>query len=161
LNADTIRLSMAAAEVGQDVVAVPGWSQTDFVAASTNKADGLRVAAARLGAGSTGPLLELAVGDAPTDLPMLRLARLACAPANAFAELHVPEVMVMSRHGQAGVAEAVGHLLGHKPGGCRLCRPPEVGPEANLLLRLMGAYAERGWRRFGRVALLALQVRKG
>jgi len=160
LRAETVRSAIAAADVNRDVVVIPGWSQTDFVAASTNKADGLRVAAARLGAGSSGPLLELAVGDAPTDLPMLRLARLACAPANSSPELFVPEVKVMSRSGQAGVAEAVGHLLGHKPGSCRLCRLPELGPEANLLLGLMAAYEERGWRRLRGVASVAWSSRR-
>ena len=159
LPREAVSSVLSAAGAEREVIAIPGWSQTDFVAASINKADGLRVAAGRL-AGSGRSLFQLAVGDAPTDMSMLRLARLACVPADGSRELHVPGVGVMSKCGQAGLAQAVGRLIGHEPGSCSRCKPLEAGPQARLLLSLMAAYDERSWRRLSQIAFAMWRLRQ-
>ncbi|HSS59978.1 MAG TPA: HAD hydrolase family protein [Candidatus Limnocylindrales bacterium] len=151
--------ALASAGLRTAVVTVPGWSQTDFVSASVNKADGLRAAAARLGSDSRPTVVELAVGDAATDIPMFRVARLAYVPANGDVNLHENGVSFMRGAGPEGVAEAVARLIGHAPGGCRECRAPEQGVGARLLLGLMSGYDKRGWDRLRSALTLAQRVR--
>ncbi|MGH2909790.1 MAG: hypothetical protein ACRDK8_10885, partial [Solirubrobacteraceae bacterium] len=50
---------------------------------------------------------------------------------------------IMSRPYQAGLAQAVGRVVGHRPGGCPLCRPPGDTPERAIACALLGV-AERG-----------------
>jgi hypothetical protein len=119
---------------------VPGESQTDFVAAGVDKGHGVRALAARLRPPeSSGPLLALAVGDTDEDLPMLREAALAFAPAQGRRALRRSGVEVLRAPYQAGLATAVERLLGHRPGACPACREPRLDPDAAILVALVSA----------------------
>lgn len=126
--------AIAAALRDGGTCAVRGEGQTDFVAAGIDKATGLRVLL-----GELGDRLALAVGDTVSDLPMLALAERAFAPASADAHVRAAGVPLVRRPYQAGLAEAVGRLLGHRPGGCPVCRAPEVSRRTRLLLDLLSA----------------------
>jgi hypothetical protein len=114
------------------VRAVPGEGQTDFVPVGIDKATGLEALL-----GGRGP--AFAVGDTEADLPMLSLARRAAAPRHAGSALRRLRV---GRPYQAGLAEAVGALLGHAPGACPDCAV-ELDGRAELLLSILSAQ-ERG-----------------
>jgi hydroxymethylpyrimidine pyrophosphatase-like HAD family hydrolase len=141
LSADEVKAALAGAGVGERVRSIPGQAQTDFMAGGIDKGAGLRALAVDLsvGAGPDGKWLALAVGDTVSDLPMLALARQAYAPAHADDELRTAGVARMSRPYQAGLALAAGRLLGHRPGGCPLCRAPDLSSDSRLLLTLLGA----------------------
>jgi hypothetical protein len=150
LSPDLVDAALAAA--GHELRAVPGWSQTDFVPAGVDKGTGLRALLEVVSpeeASEERPL-ALAVGDAETDLPMLALAQRRWAPANAAHELRAAGIQVARRRFQSGLAEAVGSLIGHRPGGCRRCRTPELPAADRLLLMALGAGDAGRW---GRVAL--------
>ena len=158
LPSEMASAALGLAGVRPAVVAVPGWSQTDFVCASITKADGLRVAAGRIGSRSRQALFDLAVGDAMSDLPMFGVARMARVPANGDPGLQRNGVRFMSGYGQDGLAEAVGHLIGHEPGRCKLCQLPHDVIRRRLLLDLMGGYEKRGWGRMQSALSLAWSV---
>lgn len=112
---------------------VPGRGQTDVTAVGLDKGAGLRALAARLDA----PGVALAVGDSEADLPMLAVAALSRAPANADPAVRRQGIR-LTRHGyQAGLAEAVADLLGHRPGGCATCRPPRFARSSRALLAVL------------------------
>ena len=142
LDAADIAAAVEAAGA-ERVRVVPGEGQTDFVAAAVDKATGLRALLARLGAGDDPEPLALAVGDAVEDVPMLALARLGAAPANADAAMRASGHRLLGRPYQAGVAEAVGELIGHAPGDCPACAAPADAPGRRVMLTLLGA-RERG-----------------
>jgi len=86
------------------------------------------------------PRLELAVGDSRSDLPMLRLAVRAAAPASARGELSdAAGVRLMRRPHQLGLADAVRLVTGHRPGGCELCSVSRPDLDTRLLLGVLGA----------------------
>jgi hydroxymethylpyrimidine pyrophosphatase-like HAD family hydrolase/adenine/guanine phosphoribosyltransferase-like PRPP-binding protein len=119
---------------------VTGMRQTDFVAAATDKGTGLEMLASMLCTPSGAPSeVELAVGDTESDLPMLALARHAYAPGNATAGVRASAVTVVRPAYAAGLAHAVGRLLGHPPGGCSVCGQNRHDPAARVLLTLLGA----------------------
>jgi hypothetical protein len=128
--------------------AIVAASQTDFTLAHIDKGTGLRALAKQLGEGvdaPRGPILAFAVGDSSHDLPMLRLAARAFAPANADPALRdgrsvgSADVEVVRRPYQAGLLLAVASFLGHAPRRCRVCAPSTpVTPEARLLLSILG-----------------------
>ncbi len=129
------------------VQAIPGEGQTDFVPVGIDKATGLEALLAELGE----PELAFAVGDTSADLPMLALAKHAAAPRHArFRGGRV------RRPYQAGLALAVGGLLGHAPGSCPSCRP-DLEPRTELLLTMLSAQ-ERGPRG---ILGAALRLRRG
>jgi hypothetical protein len=131
---------------------VCGDAQTDFVPRGVDKAQGVRASLALAGAPAEPPLL--AVGDGPADLPLLRWARLAAVPAHA--RRVAGDSMGVTRGAfQAGLADAVGGLLGHRPGGCSVCRPPSVPTETRAVLAIL-ALPEAGRR--GALARLARLV---
>jgi hypothetical protein len=68
---------------------------------------------------------------------LLACAQLARAPHNAnFDGAGVRPHR--TRHGyQAGLAEACGDLIGHRPGGCPACRPPAFAPRTRALLAVL------------------------
>lgn len=116
---------------------VHGDRQTDIVAATTDKGRGL----ARLVAEVGGPV-ALAVGDTAEDIPFLVMAERALAPGNATDALATTGIRRTRRHYAQGVAEAAGQLLGHRPGGCHICREPTVADQdARMLLALLDASA--------------------
>ena len=118
---------------GTDVEIHPGDGQTDIVPAEIDKGTGLRALAGLM----ADPGCALAVGDALPDLPLLACAQLARAPHNAnFDGAGVRPHR--TRHGyQAGLAEACGDLIGHRPGGCPACRPPAFAPRTRALLAVL------------------------
>ncbi|GLW68212.1 hypothetical protein Kpho02_05110 [Kitasatospora phosalacinea] len=128
---------------------VRGEQQTDFLPPGVGKAAGVRALLAELG--DPGAVPVFAAGDGPADLELLRLARLGVAPAHAPAELR-SVARVSAAAYQAGLAEGVAALLGHRPGGCPRCRPPRPAPGSRALLALL-ALPEAG--RAGMPARLA------
>jgi hypothetical protein len=64
-------------------------------------------------------------------------------------------VPVLSGAYQRGLAQAVGRLLGHAPGGCAVCRVPQVSAEARQLLRLLSVQEAGRWGLVQRAAVLA------
>jgi hypothetical protein len=139
------------------VRAIPGESQTDFVALGVDKGGGLRALAAELAADAQQ--IALAVGDTAADPPMLALARAAFVPAHATAEAMTTGARRVRRPYQAGLALAVGELLGHRPGGCELCRVAGSTPSRELLLELL-SIPESGRRGLAmRTLRLALRSR--
>jgi hydroxymethylpyrimidine pyrophosphatase-like HAD family hydrolase len=147
LGAGTIAAALASVEIADRLQPIAGADQTDFVVAGIDKGTGIQALVGRIGSrrDSEKPL-ALAVGDTAADLPMLNLATLAFAPANADTFLRGANVRVLAAPYQAGLLLAVERLIGHRPGGCASCRVPRLTPEATLLLGLISAQ-ERG--RFG------------
>jgi len=147
LQQDEVEALLAAA--GAEVRAEPGWAQTDFVAAGIDKADGmaalLELVAPEL-AGRDHPL-ALAVGDTEPDLPVMKLAERRWAPANARPALRAAGVRVARSRFQAGLAEAVADLIGHRPGSCSECRLPALPRDDRLLLQVLGAQDAGPWAR--------------
>ncbi|MQS15215.1 HAD family phosphatase [Streptomyces kaniharaensis] len=141
---------------------VPGERQTDFVPHGTDKVHGVRALLALLGADGAVPVL--AVGDGPADLGLLRWALNGVAPANASPEVRAAGVPLTRGAYQAGLADAVARLIGHRPGRCPTCRPPRTSAETRALLAVL-AIPEAGPRgippRLARLAGadLALSVR--
>ncbi|MGZ4304082.1 MAG: hypothetical protein ACXVFQ_16115 [Solirubrobacteraceae bacterium] len=144
--------------------AIPGESQTDFVATAVDKGTGLRALMSALGEGRTAaggrwPELALVVGDTTTDGPMLALGSVSFVPAHAPEAATRTGAARVSRPYQAGFSQAVGKLLGHRPGTCPRCQLPEPTAESRLLLELLSV-AEDGRRSLARGALkLAWELR--
>jgi hydroxymethylpyrimidine pyrophosphatase-like HAD family hydrolase len=139
-----------------------GDAQVDLVAAGVDKEVGLRALLSQLGidAASDGPRpLALAVGDGLADIPMFSLAQLAAAPAHAPAAVRRAAGRGMPRPYQAGFADAVTTLLGHRPGSCAVCSMPVLSPDAEAMMTLLSAQ-ERGLASMASAALrLALSGR--
>ena len=145
LRREAIAAALALAGV-DDIRTLEGEGQTDFVAAGVNKGGGVRSLAAQLdrsGQPDGGRPLALAVGDTAADAPLAPLAAKAFAPAHAPAALRGAGFEPTSRPYQAGLAQAVGELIGHPPGTCDTCRMPRPTTERRLLLTLLAA-PERG-----------------
>lgn len=139
---EQIEQALAAAPPGA-VRTIQGLGQTDFMVTGVTKATGLVALAAQLGLRhEERPWLALAVGDSESDQPMLKLARLACVPSHASAQVRAtPGVSVMSHSYQAGFEEAAARLLGHRPGRCSACRQPELSQPARVLFSFLRAAA--------------------
>jgi hydroxymethylpyrimidine pyrophosphatase-like HAD family hydrolase len=118
---------------------VRGEGQTDITAARLDKGTGLARLAESLGTRD----VVLAVGDTGEDLSMLAAASVARAPANADAVMRAGGVTVTRHPYQRGLADAVAELIGHRPGGCPLCRRPLLPRRTRTLVRLL-ALAEPG-----------------
>ncbi|MFJ5880443.1 HAD hydrolase family protein [Kitasatospora cineracea] len=121
-----------AAATGTGVVR--GEQQTDFLPPGVGKAAGVRALLAELG--DPGAVPVFAAGDGPADRELLRWARLGTAPAHAAPEAKSVARVSSSRY-QAGLAEAVATLLGHRPSTCPRCRPPRPSTESRALLALL------------------------
>lgn len=132
--------------IGHAARVVPGFFQTDFVAAATRKETGLRHLARRLDVHREPPL-ALGIGDTWEDIGILREARLGVAPANADRSLRQAGVTVLRRPAQAGLAEAIAQLIGHPPGRCPICAPPPLSPSSRRLLALLGVEDAGRWGR--------------
>ena len=137
-------------------VAVPGDAQTDFIPAGVEKAAGVRALLALLGEHHAE--VALAVGDTAMDLGILRMAKLGLAPGHAGRAVRDEGVRCTRAPYQAGLAQAVGRLIGHRPGSCAQCAPPVLTPGERLLTSLVSV-GERG--RLGLApALLGLAARR-
>jgi hydroxymethylpyrimidine pyrophosphatase-like HAD family hydrolase len=137
LGPDRAREAIETAGVSGVVRTVHGINQTDFVCTGIDKGTGVTALADLLRAHSS-PLLEMAIGDTVSDLPVLGLARRRFAPANASDELG-STVLRLPRPAQLGVFDAVTQMLGHKPGNCDRCRLATLRPGAKVLIAALGA----------------------
>jgi hypothetical protein len=139
-----------------------GDAQVDLVAAGVDKGVGLRALLSQLGIGaaSDGPRpLALAVGDGVADIPMFSLAEVAAAPAHAPAPVRRAAGRGRMRPYQAGLADAVTTLLGHRPGSCAVCSMPALSADAEAMMTLLSAQ-ERGLASMFKAAIgLALSSR--
>lgn len=154
------------AEAHPGFAPVPGDAQTDFVPVGVEKAAGVRSLLQLLGddtatsgdtSGSTAVgQVELAVGDSVADLGILRMARIGLAPAHASWALSGSGVSFTRSPYQAGLAQAVGRLIGHRPGSCRDCRLPKLTRGEALVLGLLSV--GQGGRRALPAAALRLAV---
>ncbi|TMC00152.1 MAG: hypothetical protein E6J40_02520 [Chloroflexi bacterium] len=88
--------------------------------------------------------MAMAVGDSAEDLPMMRTARFAAAPANADAAVRAAGVRIFNRPCQGGLAQAVEALIGHRPGNCAACKLTNLEPRSRLLLTMLAAQDARG-----------------
>ncbi len=143
------------------VQAYPGYAQTDFMIRRTDKALGVAALAERLpnAEGRAGKqLLAFAIGDTLSDLPLLMLASQAFAPKNAESELQEAGVHVMPGQCQAGLAQAVDKLLGHRPGGCPRCAAPPLRHDSELLLGVLSAQSLGRRAKLAKAAELAQRV---
>ena len=123
---------------------VPGDAQTDFLPAGLDKLQGIRALTGLLDDADVP--LALAVGDTHTDVAMLCAARLGLAPGNARRPaMRAGGIEVLTRSYQAGLAQAVERLLGHRAGACPACRAPEPPAAERALLALL-AIPEAGRR---------------
>ncbi|NUK24624.1 HAD family hydrolase [Streptomyces lunaelactis] len=135
LDMSTVSGLMARPGIADRFTVVQGEMQTDFVPAGVNKASGLLGLMDLFGHPGARPVL--AVGDSVTDIPLLRIAEMGCAPSNADRAVRAAGLPVLRLPCQAGLAEAVGNLLGHRPGHCPACRPPQLTPEDRALTALL------------------------
>jgi hypothetical protein len=85
----------------------------------------------------------LAVGDTVADVGLLRWSPLSVVPRHADTATRAAASRVARHPYQGGLADAVRELVGHRPGGCPACAPPEQTPETRTVLRLL-AVAEGG-----------------
>lgn len=132
--------------------AIHGDAQTDLVLRRIDKGAGVRALAAQLGAGGENPAVAFAMGDTLPDVPMLDLATRPFAPAHADRRVRM-RARATRRPYTAGFAEAVGDVLGHRPGTCPTCRVPgEPGGRRRLMLALL-ALRESGLRGLPRRAV--------
>lgn len=154
------------------LVAIHGRAQTDFVPREVDKGRALRTLIGALGGPDGRRPLAFAVGDSAPDGPMLDLAERAFAPAHAGDLVGRAGIEGTRRPFESGTAEAVGRVVGHRAGGCSACRPPALSAEVQSLvgllslheagrsgvplrllvtaaraLRLAGASDDAGWRR--------------
>ena len=150
----TAERAVRAAGVEGRVRVVQGWAQTDFVPVGVDKGTGLRQLLTRLTGGSESRL-ALAVGDSLPDLPMFELANLAVAPANADPQIgRLPGVRRARHRYGAGLADAVGMLVGHRPGGCPACalKSGHMDGDVELLLALLEVGDFQGLRKLPAIA---------
>lgn len=142
-----------------------GDAQTDFVPVGVEKSIGVRELMSALGA--EGEQVEFAMGDTAADLGILRMARVGRAPAHARRSLAGAGVAFTRSSYQAGLAQAVGRLIGHRPGSCAECRLPRLSRGEALVLGLLSA-GQSGARglpvatvRLARLRACALLARRG
>ncbi|MGW1749019.1 HAD family hydrolase [Streptomyces sp. NPDC002092] len=141
LDTRTVREVISRPEAG-GFAAVQGEAQTDFVPTGVDKATGLTALLELLRA-PPGTRPVLAVADSATDIPLLQRARYGFAPGHAAPAVRAAGLPVLRRPYQAGLADAVGRLLGHSPGCCPLCRAPALSPADSALTALL-ALSEAG-----------------
>jgi hydroxymethylpyrimidine pyrophosphatase-like HAD family hydrolase len=150
-------------ECGLDgrVRAVHGWAQTDFMVAGVDKGSGLKALLQALDPRSPGKFqdsLALAVGDGAEDVPMLAMANVRVAPANAEPAIASIGARVVRRRHQGGLAQGIELLIGHRPGGCVLCRPAATAGDAGILLTALKAQEDGRLRKLRQAARLASLV---
>jgi phosphoserine phosphatase len=119
--------------VPDELRSIVGEAQTDFVSARIDKVDGAR--ALLRGLGQDRPVL--AVGDTAADVGLLGWAPLSVVPRHADAPARAAATRVARLPYQAGLAHAVGSLIGHHPGGCDRCAAPEMTDDTRAMLRLL------------------------
>jgi hydroxymethylpyrimidine pyrophosphatase-like HAD family hydrolase len=121
---------------------IEGKYQTDFMVNTVDKGAGLRALVSGLGdevPAGEAMTFALAVGDSAEDIPMMKLARLAIAPANADRAVRAAGIRIARRANQLGLAQAVAELIGHAPGACPECETTHLTARSRLLLSSLGA----------------------
>ncbi|MGZ4608581.1 MAG: HAD family hydrolase, partial [Blastococcus sp.] len=113
--------------------AIAGDEQTDVVTARLDKADGVRALVERLG----GEPPVLAVGDTASDVGLLGCARTSVVPRHADGRAKAAATRVARHAYQGGLADAVGGLIGHRPGNCPRCAAPDMTIETRTMLQLL------------------------
>ncbi|MFN8052395.1 MAG: hypothetical protein U0Q22_13195 [Acidimicrobiales bacterium] len=134
-----LRAVLAALPSPDEAWFVVGDDQTDLVPAGIDKGTGVRALLDALADGEPGGEskevpLALAVGDSPTDAPLLALGELSLVPAHADPSCLVGRARAVDASYQAGLAEAVGRRIGHAPGACPRCAPPAGNDRRSSLL---------------------------
>lgn len=160
LDAETIAAALDVSGTADSIRVVPGVSQTDFVPARIDKRLGLSALAEQIANGL--PLdrrVRFAMGDTVSDIPMFTLAQTAFTPSNGHPAARIEGVRVTTRPFAAGVLEAAAEVLGHAPGGCHVCAPRALTPEASMVMTALSAQDESGWGRLRKAAHLDWQVR--
>ncbi len=135
---------------------IVGEDQTDLVLPGMDKGHALKALAQHLDGRSADGGLALAVGDSLADVSMLLMAKKAFRPANSDEALGGAGIPLLRHSYQRGFAEAVERLIGHPPGGCPACRPPEQSSNRRLLLDILSVQEDgpKGMARgAGRLAL--------
>jgi hydroxymethylpyrimidine pyrophosphatase-like HAD family hydrolase len=127
----TYRLPPSAVPDG--VRAVFGEEQTDFVSDRVDKLEGVRALVRQLGAQTP----VLAVGDTASDARLLEWALVSVVPRHADAQAKAAARLVAPRPYQLGLADAIGTLIGHRPGECPRCAPPVMSADTQTMLRLL------------------------
>ena len=150
-----VEQALAAAGLQGSVETIHGEAQVDIVAVDVAKATGLAQLARQLGAGADG--IALAVGDGPSDIGAFKLARIAVAPAHAPAAVRAAARRKTKFAYQRALFDAVRTLIGHRPGGCPVCRTGRMPGDRKAMIGLLSAQ-ERGVDSMAAVAL-SLAVR--
>ena len=114
---------------------IGGDAQFDLVPERITKATGLRELCDAL----DERRIELAVGDTASDAVMLAMASRAVVPAHADSSAKAAAHRVSPHPYQRGLADAVGELIGHEPGGCASCALGRQPRDAVLLQRMLSA----------------------
>jgi hydroxymethylpyrimidine pyrophosphatase-like HAD family hydrolase len=135
----------------EQVYAIQGISQTDFMVKRIDKGYGIGEWLVNFDGSTQRPgehhkgwkPLALAVGDSATDLPMLNLAELAYAPANASWEVKQSEIPITSGSYQRGLEQAVAKYIRHHPGSCPACAL-EAFPDQTAFIQDIFAAQENG-----------------
>lgn len=141
LDEPTITAAMSRSGVDSAVQTVQGRGQTDFILRSVTKGLGLQALASALGVKGVASreFLAFAIGDSAPDIAMLENAGARYAPANADSAVREADAVILNEPFQRGFSVAVQQFLGHRPGGCSICRPPIFSRGARLLLAALSA----------------------
>lgn len=157
LDPETLAKVLSLRGDGVSLHHIDGDSQTDLVVSGLHKGMALRMLLERLDRGGDGRL-ALAVGDTLADAPVFELADLRIAPGNASASLRASGIAKVVRpQFQRGLQEAVSHLIGHPPGGCQLCAPPQLSPREEMFLQLLSVREGAGLGGVTRLLWLMVQ----
>ena len=156
LEPGEVAAALASIKQSEMIRPIFGDAQTDFMVTHIDKKVGLRAMVHEIKPDM--PLdeempLALAVGDTISDLPMFEIAKLACVPAHSPLVTGQTRIKRMKEPYQAGLKLAVGELIGHRPGSCRLCANPPVKGDTKRLMTLFSAQ-ESGWKSMLRSSLL-------
>jgi hydroxymethylpyrimidine pyrophosphatase-like HAD family hydrolase len=149
LENETVEQIFVESGAADRVYAIQGDHQTDFMVKRLDKGVGLRawLVAFSMPGGNTPNhrVIEMAVGDSASDLPMFSLARQAFAPASASGVVKQAGVHVTARPHQRGLEQAVARLVGHTPGGCMLCRHVTLPPQTAFMQDLLSVQENGQW----------------
>jgi hydroxymethylpyrimidine pyrophosphatase-like HAD family hydrolase len=149
LDETTIRCVLERHGGPERIRAIAAPSQTDFSLVHIDKGRGLCALIEELDGNTNehgATEVAFAIGDSVSDLPVLALADRAFAPANADPQLRkraatdAHAIEFVRRPAQAGLLLAVSAFLGHRPGRCDICAPPQpTSLETRMVLAALRA----------------------
>lgn len=137
------------------VEAAVGTSQVDFRPRQTDSGSGLRYLLGELG---TAGRLEAAIGDAKASQAVFGLAARAGPVADATKVPGSRAVNRAARPAASSVAQAVGDLLGHRVGGCAVCRMPPLPSRTRLMVGMLEATDLTAVGKVGHALKLSVQL---